>query len=739
MSLQGKHIMSSFLKRWQLFLVLEVLGYAVGVGVLSYFISANILLALVAFVVTSAISAFIIKPWQPGLNSVSRYIDSKLDTIEYSSGLLLTPYNNLSDLAKLQHLKITERLKDSIKLISPPHHLIRSSIIAAVLIVLGIAINQFGLMDSFNSGTKQHPSEELINFQSHDSITSSTKIPKITSQQVTVRYPAYTNVSQLNSSRMEIQALEGSQIFWQLQFDSEVDSVFIQSSGSNYLMKEQEGSYTWRTTARHSGFYNFRFKDTNGKTYTSDLYSIEVTQDAVPNIEIKGLKQFTSFNYDQKKLVNFNTTISDDFGIADTYIVATVSKGSGESVKFREEKLTFNNQIAKGSKTLKLSKTIDLDNLKMEPGDELYFYVEALDYKTPKSNYSRSETFFATVKDTTSYVFGVEGTLGVDRMPDYFRSQRQLIIDTEKLIAEKSKHTKEEFNFESNELGFDQKALRLKYGAFMGEENETGIEIETEAPAHEAEHDSENPLEGYMHDHDSENEHNLVPEKEQGKDDKAKNPLEEYMHNHDDPEKATLFEESLRVKLHKALAQMWDAELYLRLYEPHKSLPYQYRALELIQEIKNTARIYVHRIGFDPPPIKEDKRLTGELEDVSSYRKQEDITREELYPFMKQSIVRLEQLKSQINDVSEADKVLFENAGNELATLAIEFPGKYLNTLQQLKRITDGVLLTNETIKEIQKGLFMAIPRAGSNPSKYEQFQNELDKLLLKELGLYDE
>ena len=31
-----------------------------------------------------------------------------------------------------------------------------------------------------------------------------------------------------------------------------------------------------------------------------------------------------------------------------------------------------------------------------------------------------------------------------------------------------------------------------------------------------------------------------------------------------------------------------------------KSVAFQ----ELIQEIKNSARIYVHRIGFDPPPIK---------------------------------------------------------------------------------------------------------------------------------------
>lgn len=70
---------------------------------------------------------------------------------------------------------------------------------------------------------------------------------------------------------------------------------------------------------------------------------------------------------------------------------------------------------------------------------------------------------------------------------------------------------------------------------------------------------------------------------------------------------------------------MWDAELHLRLYEPEKSLPFQYEALKYIQEIKNSARIYVHRIGFDPPPIKEESRLTGKIKDIKSYSKNETL------------------------------------------------------------------------------------------------------------------
>jgi hypothetical protein len=108
--------------------------------------------------------------------------------------------------------------------------------------------------------------------------------------------------------------------------------------------------------------------------------------------------------------VNFTAVVSDDFGIADAYIIATVSKGTGESVKFREEQLQFDSEIIRGSKNLQLNKKIDLDRLKMEMGDELYFYVEARDLKQPTPNRSRSETFFAVIKDTVSYGPGVEGT-----------------------------------------------------------------------------------------------------------------------------------------------------------------------------------------------------------------------------------------------------------------------------------------------------------------------------------------
>ena len=738
MSSEGKNILIKFSKRWQLMLGFEVFLYAFGTSVFVYFLSYNFQWSLAVFVLIGIIASIVIKPWTPNINSSSNFLDTEIDSLEYSTGLLLKPWESHSSLAKLQQMRVSNKLNAAVKRVNPPHHLKRSSIFVLILVGVGVILNQFNVLDSFINKNIPESESNTIIFKANDSTSIQKDSPKLTEQWVTIRYPKYTNVPSRRVSKMDIKALEGSQLTWELKFSDTIDNAIMQSIDSDYPMRLNNESYTRSSMLTNSGFYSFKFKDLKGNSYSSDLYAIEVLKDAAPTLKLQGLNEFISFDFDETKTVEFKANIVDDFGIADAYIIATVSKGSGESVKFREEKLSFDNTLKKGSKNVLLSKKIDLDNINMEPGDELYFYAEAYDYKTPKPNISRSETYFAVVRDTTSYEFSVEGTLGVDRMPDYFRSQRQLIIDTEKLIKNRKTFSKEDFNFTSNELGFDQKALRLKYGAFMGEESEMAIanEQNAEAAQHEIEHDQEDPLAGYKHDHDSENEQNLVEEKTTKKEnDKL---LDEFTHNHDDPEKATLFEESLRTKLRKALNEMWDAELYLRLYEPEKSLPFQNKALKYIQEIKNSARIYVHRIGFDPPPIKEDKRLAGKLEEVKSFRKSETIAEEALYPFILQAILKLETLKtSEVLFLSE-DIEIFEKAGSELSALAIEFPGKYLNALQQLRWIIDGTKRNKQTFIEVQKGLILAIPKLDANPAKSAAPVNKINQLLLKELDIHD-
>ncbi|MGB7393356.1 MAG: tryptophan-rich sensory protein [Pricia sp.] len=788
MNRSGKDILAAWKGRWQMLILLEIFFYASGPALLVYTLTSKLLLALSVFVGIVGIVLFIRKPWLLTLKKVSAFIDKQLESAQFSTGLLLLPEQKLSGLAHLQRHRVEKIVQDNSRRIQPDVPIKRAALVFFLFAGLALWAYASGwTVTSYPDGASE--TEHPILFKPLDSTSLENKPPVLESQRLTIRYPSFTNKSDISTSDMNIRALEGSRLFWTLKFDRVVDSIILETSTEDHPMKSNGDGYSQNIILNESGFYNFRFTDSTGASYQSDIYSMEMTQDQAPIVEIQQLEQFISFDVDQPKILDFEASVTDDYGIDETYIIATVSKGEGESVKFREERLAFDSQVDKGNKNQQLKKKLDLDSLAMEPGDELYFYVAALDTKHPEPNMARSETYFAVISDTVSDRFAVESTMGADLMPAYFRSQRQLIIDTEKLITNRPTMKQEEFNQASNKLGADQKVLRLKYGQFMGDEAESGIQggggISMEGSEHKSsdpEHDmedsehqgegsdhEENPLAEYTHNHDSGNEHNLVEHQhEEGKPGaEEEDPLENYLHNHDNPEESTLFTQSLRSKLRQALNEMWDAELHLRLNEPKKSLPYQYKALKQIQDIKNSARIYVHRIGFDPPPIKEDKRLTGEIDEVTNFRTQDDVEKPEVFPHMRESVERLEQLivkrtgrmanstdaeqkpatanqrasdadrdlTSSNREIADADRELFARAGDELASLAIESPGKYLSTLQQLKWLSDSKEPSSlQILEEVQKGLLEAIPEPKPDPTQSTGNISEIDALFLQEL-----
>jgi len=741
-SSSGEHIVMRFTKRWQLLLIAEVGIYALSFALLVFAISRNLVPTIGCFVICALLLFLIKKPWGITLDKTSNFIDQNVIGMENSTGLFLKPKAELSDVAQLQLYKVEKHLQSEIENIKPNVSLNRALAVLLIAGFIAFFLQYFKLFDSFTKANSKTTSEEVIVFQPLDTATVKSIPPGIKNQSIRIHYPDYTGLSSKTTKNMNINTLEGSTVYWDIEFDKTLDSVFIERNGVSSPLKLNGQSYVKRMKLAKSGFYNFKFRALDDMIYLSDLYAIDIFEDEVPEIAIQGLKQFTSFDMSDEKKVNFTVEISDDYGISDAYIIATVTKGEGESVKFREERLTFENGWKVGAKRLNLSKTIDLDGLKMEAGDELYFHIEVIDIKQPKTNKIRSETFFAVIRDTVTNQFAVEGTMGADLMPDYFRSQRQLIIDTEKLLANKNTISEKEFNFTSNELGYDQKALRLKYGEFMGDEADSGIQVTEEIEPEDSpdgDQEEDDPLGAYTHDHDHENEHNLVDHDHEEEDtDEEEDPLSNYLHNHDDPEESTLFTQSLKSKLRQAMAEMWDAELHLRLYRPENSLPYQYRALKLIQEIKNSSRIYVHRIGFDPPPIKEDKRLTGEIEDVKTFQKINDKSQTDEFLAMRKSITRISELVADESLLVDSDRALFTAAGNELAVLAIEHPSKYLNTLQRLKWISERQQSPLQELLQVQSGLLSALPNLKTNPSKDNLFENEINTLMLKELEIND-
>lgn len=463
-------------------------------------------------------------------------------------------------------------------------------------------------------------------------------MPKFESAGVKIVPPAYTGLPQRKSGDLNISGIVGSEIEWSVWFDRpEQLSVRIANSrGEEVGLRQINGVFVHQDRLTGSGLYSIKGYWKDSLVYQSDFFKLEALPDLAPRIE-PASKELYQFHFlKDPKSIRISAKISDDFRVRQAFIVATVARGSGENVKFREMRLPLS---PADFREANIQKTIDLNALNFTPGDELYYYWAAIDNRTPEANFSKSDTYFVVYKDTANVEEAELATMAVNVMPEYFRSQRQIIIDTEKLIAKRKKLKKTEFNSVSNEIGFDQKVLRLRYGQYLGEEFETTIGGGDNPAA-----DGGNIIDAFTHHSDGQGEgaESRVGEPRVGEprtgdpahaDEHAhehrqepateKDPLaalmEQYTHSHDDAETNTFYEQSTRSLLKMALEQMWQSELHLRTYEPEKALPFEHKALEYLKTAQQKARTYVKKSGYDPPPIKEkEKRLTGELKELAT-------------------------------------------------------------------------------------------------------------------------
>lgn len=737
-------------RRYRAIRLTECIAWSIAAAGIAYALSTlldlqTIVSSISVGIIALGLLALRKKLFHTNISYIISYLNSTYPTLEESADLLTTDDEPLISLQRLQQ----QRVKTKFNLLFPdikfPHQLGRAS----MLMVVSWLVSGF-LITDVTQDQSTTPTPELISL---DSATTISNVPAgVKSVKVTITPPTYTGIKSFQSKSHDLKVPEGSVVNWNYEFDKPVDVAALKiAPKDSFALKQASTTFTLAKKISRSSIYQLVWKD-KSSTHFSDFHRIEVIPDRAPDVQIIELPQSFDLSYNDKLQVNVKTKLNDDYQLTDGYIIATVAKGSGESVKFREEKIPFSSPSRIAGKDLVANRMIDLKKLGLEPGDEIYFYAEASDNRKPVPNRSRTQTYFITLLDTAQQDIIADAGLGVDLMPEYFRSQRQIIIDTEKLIRNKRALEKQVFSATSNELGYDQKVLRLKYGEFLGEEFESELapsdEVEVEVSDLVGQEEDENMAEKFGHAHDKDNEHNLVEEKKTGdshghehdngpKDpDEKEDPLKDFVHAHDDPEEATFFLQSIRTKLKAALTEMWDAELYLRLYEPEKSLPYQYKALRLLKEVSNDSRIYVHKTGFDPPPLKEEKRLTGDLTEIKSNAINSDRLKASQFPAIRKAALLLDN-KLQLNSyaISAADKALLSNAGNELAGIAIRKPGEFLSALSLLRRlINDSQSFANEqNMQLIAEAFWNAIPQE-QQTGKQSALRHPMDESFIKQL-----
>ena len=445
----------------------------------------------------------------------------------------------------------------------------------------------------------------------------------------------------------DIKILIGSEVKWQLEVKSEATPQ-LKINGELYVFEPAEsGLWTLEQTIDQTSIYQIM---ANGEPL-SDLFTIEVTQDQAPKVRVLLPEQrLVEIALNDKPVLEAKAMVSDDFGLSQVILLTSVAKGSGEAVKFRDLNIEFDRVELQQDKNFYF-KRWDLEALGMEPGDELYFTVVAYDNKSPKGQQGRSNTIIVRWQDEE--VEGITGEgLRVSYELEYFRSQRQIIIETEQLIADSANMTQQSIDELSVSLGQSQSDLKQRYGQYLGDEFGEGPGDQI---AHFGGHDDHEDEHGHSHkqenSYEEENshshDHGNEPRNEPGNDHRndhssdhghehansAASPAtgdanavrNAFAHQHEAVHVGEVSSQNPKAMMKKAVGFMWQAELHLMLSQPQQALPYELQAYKYLKLAKQAERIYVKRLGFEPPPVSEENRLTGELKQVESYHIQQQL------------------------------------------------------------------------------------------------------------------
>ncbi len=533
--------------------------------------SAAILLLYVLKSITALDNAWLI-----------RQLDLRLQDLEDSSDLLFKQAGDLSMLQKLQRERIEQRVRGMSDLDLREDWNVKK-ILVCFLIAAGIAgLAIYWPQAKITEGP--HIAETLPTGPTNE-------IPvRLVDKSVRIQSPTYTGLPARSEKNLQLKFPEGSTLSWNLTFQPQPASVDLLFHDGKRLALKKNGDY-WQGSKTMPQYSLYRLQINNAPLKDDRLYRLDAIKDIAPQIRVLQPDRNLSLVELGQSDWPLSFEAEDDYGLGAAQLRIQLAKGSGENIQFSEQTRNLTGQGSRNRKRFVLS--LDLAALGIGPGDDVIVQFSISDQRSPQNNTTRSSSFILRwpAEDSVE-ASGVEG-LVQKAIPAYFRSQRQIIIDTEKLLADKRSLPTEKFAIQSDSIGVDQRILRLRYGQFLGEEAE-------------GEHEEHGDEAGGR--------------KATASDTQA--IVAEFGHTHDIPEAATLLEPRTKELLRSALNEMWQAELHLRSAQPKLALPYEYRALAFIKKVQQADRIYLARVGLELPPIDETRRLSG---DRSSVRNRSDV------------------------------------------------------------------------------------------------------------------
>ena len=550
--------------------------------------------AIITFVLGVALTAGI-GAWQSRRFDrlwLVRQLDAARPDLEDSADLLIAPEADLGPLQRLQRRRIEARIATvDATILRPGWH---THAIAGAWLA-GLAITAAALMWPAADGSAP--------FRGAPAVVTPAGPPRLIAQRLRVMPPAYTGLP-VRDAALTARAPVGSRLAWTLRFAPHPASAALQGVDGQRIPLTRQGD-DWVASARLDRSLLYRVVAAGAAP--GPLHRIDAIPDAPPAIRvIEPERTLTPMAVGQTRwTLMFDVT--DDHGVATAArLRIIVTQGEGENITFRET-----SRVITGTgdrRRRRFDAVLDIPALGLTAGNDIVAQLIVADNRSPNPQSSRSPSLILRwPPDLGREAGGLDGMVKTV-LPAYFRSQRQIIIDTEALIKQRRRLPADRFMAQSDTIGVDQRTLRLRYGGLLGDET-------SEAPVLPTSDEPERPVEKpkappLPSGHAAEDGHDHgAPKPVFGS---AQNVLADYGHAHGEAEGTTLPDPASSGLLRQAVDAMWESELNLRQGAPEKALPFAYTALRRIKEVQQATRIYLSRTGPELPPIDLSRRLSGD-------------------------------------------------------------------------------------------------------------------------------
>ena len=655
--MKGYYIIKALRNKWILFTLLADALIATGVAfltgiLLNVFFGWSAWLGILYGCIVFTGLLLIHRAWRVRAEGLAQLLDQTYPQLQESTGLLLQNPSSLNMLEQLQYKKTSNALLAIDAPLSVNKKAASSFFILATMVLAGIVLHT--LAPHF------HKQQQIAY---HETANSTAKnefvLPQVANISIAISPPAYTAKALRTQHTFSLVAEAGAAVDWQLQTNIAAITVkFIFNDTLQMALHAADAAHTqWKLNKKidSTGFYQVSIDG-----HVSELYKIEIIPDKSPVIEIVSPAQYSTIDFGEPQQVKINSAVSDDYGVKDAYIAATIASGSGEAVKFKEQKIALQGFVA-GRREYRLQQLLLLQALGMHPGDELYFYIQATDNHLQQA---RSDIHIVHLPDTAQLMSleGLGNSLTVK--PDYFRSQRQIIIETEQLLKDRDTISPETFKNKSNNLGIDQKLLRLRYGKFLGDESSgetTGA-------------DGLGDIADFSN---------------------AEKVLDAFTDKHDNSEDATYLDPETKKQLRATLNEMWSAELHLRTFTPKEALPFEYKALRLLKDLQQKSRVYVAKTNAKTTPLDPKKRLSGDLTKIDQTQLQKDIVQDsDPQQPIRSALSALENIKT--GNLTNISTQVLQQANLRLHEKAVHQPALYLDAVEAMKKIMTDLTGTKQ-------------------------------------------